>query len=202
MKKIFVFLICILLLPLNILANDFGEEEIRNTMQSLRVGPFLSLGIGGAYTSFEQTYEDPDNSSNYEEFDFEEQTKIGIDFKLGLSFSQFQLFLVGKAIYIDNSKMKYAEGTLSLIGGGVAYYLFPDIPSLYVSAGVGFLADSTGYYFSIGHEFSSYFSFDISYISGTVENYEGALKTDYQAIMATLNITLYMSGSQLGKLFK
>lgn len=191
-KLISIIAIMFLLVPFSGMAISEEDQQMRENFQNYRIGPFFSLGLGFGYSSYDQTY--TDDYTLIEQKISDSPTGVGLDFKLGLSFSLFQMYLHGKSIiYEQNGEETEFSDRDYFVGGGISYYFSPNTPSLYLTASLGFLSDTSAFSLGMGFEFSKYFSLEVSTFKGSYEKNEGQLKSDYWAFMCTLNFNFYLT---------
>jgi len=167
-----------------------------------REGFILGVGIGGGVTSFTHEVE---ASGIKETSDRENKGGYATDFKIGYAFTnQFLLYYNNKSAWFNANNEKGEEVTILCAAGpiGISYYLSPDSPSLFLSAGGGVASwyaplesdkeeqGGAGVFFGIGYEFIKYWSIEFNFMYTSTNRDEKGIETntDAMSFMVSVNV--------------
>ena len=171
-------------------------------------GFILGFGLGPGYSSYTETRDS--SGTEVKKFD---DSKIAFfsDFKIGYAPSnQLMVYWMSKGAWfgVDSSIVDDDVDEATILGGvgglGATYFLNPEAPSLYLSAGVGFSSWSLpfegtdpwtglGFAGAIGYEFSPNWTVEASVLWGKPDNELEDYKheVDNMAFGLTINVLGY-----------
>lgn len=174
-------LVCILVLGIASNASAWDKE---------RRGFILGIGMGPGYSS----YTDTRDSSGQEIFSANESKFAFLsDFKIGYApNNKLMVYWLSKVAWFgkNDSTTDYQDNTIaSGVGGlGISYFLKPQAPSLFVTAGAGFSAWSIpfegtdpwtgiGFAWGLGYEFSTNWNVEANVVLGKPKDEVGNIKS-------------------------
>lgn len=182
MKKILISLTLILLLV------SFAAQV--QAFDGDRKGFMLNLGAGFGQAEWEITGGGASLSVD--------ETGFGGDFKLGAGInSQTVVYYTNRTLFYSIEEYNFVNGMSAL---GMSYFLEPQAPSIFFSAGVGLgvLMDSDasesesgmGFTFGLGFEFSTNWTLEATYMKANVLS-EGDADLNISNLMISINWFAY-----------
>ena len=202
MRKVF-FLILIVLITLFLIVSA-------NAFDGKRKGFILGFGIGPGLTSFTQEVAGRDYYQDWVIVKSDRSNKMAImtDFKIGYAPTDFyEIYYTSKVSWFgitnvlgDNVTIANGLGAL-----GATYYFTPQVPSPFISGGIGFSTWATpfesgsktwtgfGLFAGVGYEFARHWSVEFDLLWGKPGTSEFGIDVSSNAfsVKATVNVLGY-----------